>query len=167
MSLEEISKEEISNQSLLEAAQIGDVKLLEAFFAEGQDPNAANEHGVHLIHLAAQENHPDAVKFLIESGANVNALTQDGWTALHFAAREGFIKIVKILLEAGVNFDIPGIRYNRTALHYAAEVGQVEVVKELIKKGASLTLKDKNGETAVDLARKNNRSTVVQMLESL
>ena len=41
------------------------------------------------LHLAAQWNHPDVCRLLIDHGAMVDARTKVNWTPLHVACREG------------------------------------------------------------------------------
>ena len=53
-----------------------------------------------------------------------------------------------------------------TALMLAAEVGNVKAVKRLLNAGADRTLLNKEGKTAVDLAREQGHDRVVALLEA-
>ena len=55
---------------------------------------------------AAETNHPECVKFLIETGADVNKITlrsYGGTSALTFAARSGSYKCLDLLAAAGAD----------------------------------------------------------------
>ena len=51
-----------------------------------------------------------------------------------------------------------------TALHDAAANGYLAIATRLLEGGADLTLRDKNGRTALDLARWQGKSEVVALL---
>ena len=49
-------------------------------------------------------------------------------------------------------------------MHYAACYGYLAIAKRLLEGGADWTLKDKNGYTALDVARSQGKSEVVALL---
>ena len=51
-----------------------------------------------------------------------------------------------------------------TALHYAAARGYLAIATRLLEGGADLTLRDKDGKTALDWARQYRKSEVVALL---
>ena len=51
-----------------------------------------------------------------------------------------------------------------TALHYAAYSGNLASSTRLLEGGADLTLRDKDGDTALDCARASRHSEVVALL---
>lgn len=60
----------------------------------GADVNATSKSGGSALLVAAQENHPQVVKVLIESGANLNQKTdKTGQTALWTAAFKGHVEV--------------------------------------------------------------------------
>ena len=54
----------------------------------------------------------------------------------------------------------------RTALHYAAGYGRADVVKLLVDAGASVTLRNLDGKSPLDVAKLNDQEDVVQALEA-
>ena len=52
----------------------------------------------------------------------------------------------------------------RTALHLAAYNGRLAIATRLLEGGADLTLRNKDGETALDYARSEGESEVVALL---
>ena len=53
---------------------------------------------------------------------------------------------------------------DRTALHHAAIRGYLAIATRLLEGGADLTLRDNDGDTALDLARSWGKSEVVALL---
>ena len=54
--------------------------------------------------------------------------------------------------------------FGSTALHWAAARGNLAIATRLLEGGADLTLRDKDGNTALDYARSNGNSEVVALL---
>jgi ankyrin repeat protein len=85
-------------------------------------------------------------------------------------------------LEGGADVNQADSVYGRTALHEAAvggslfrlepfskeyaEEAQTETVRILLERGANKEVRDKDGNTALDLARKAKAENVVRILES-
>ena len=83
------------------------------------------------------------VKMLLDSGVQLS-LT-DGGRCLIVAAGKGYLETVRYLLGQGV--DVNYLEGN-TALHYAAQEKCIDVV--LLQHGAEKTLRDDDGETALE-----------------
>jgi ankyrin repeat protein len=88
------------------------------------------------------------------------------WTGLFAAVRVGDANAVRRLLGKGVN---PRLGDGReTALHAAARGNSVAVVEALIEGGALGWSRDRNGESPLDVARKNRgaaREAIVALLD--
>jgi len=72
-------------------------------------------------------------------------------------------EIVHLLVQAGVDLNKQR-RDGRTALHIAEEWGSPDFLRMLLKFGANPDIKDSEGNTALDNARKARRSTNVKIL---
>jgi cytohesin len=92
-------------------------------------------NGQTLLHWAADNNMPEAVKALIERGANASAAGQDGDTPLHAAAWHGHVNVIDVLLAAKVDANAADDA-GRTPLHSAAWNGHLAAVQALLKAGA-------------------------------
>jgi 26S proteasome non-ATPase regulatory subunit 10 len=106
---------------------------------------------------------------LLTEGADVNIRDNRGATALHRAASQGRTPIVNVLLASpGIEVspvDVDGntplyvlidnlrFYYNQTTFrHLACDEDRREDAMELVQRGASLTVKNREEKTPVDLA---------------
>lgn len=90
---------------LLAAAVSGDTDLLGVLLHHGADLAATNCQGQGALHLAADQGHARAVRFLAALGASVNARDHRGRTALHAAAAQGHPRAVSAMVGAGATVD--------------------------------------------------------------
>ena len=84
------------------------------------------------------------------------------------AARQGKIEDVKRMLDgdkSSININKKRKKNGYTALHYAAFEEHLDIVEVLLDHGTDINIKNKDGETPLDLARKANCKTVVSVLE--
>lgn len=77
----------------------------------------------------------------------------DAGSALMLAAKIGNLPICQALMNAGFKLDSESIEYRLTPLHFAAENGHLSVCQELLKNGASIRIRDREGNTPLDLAK--------------
>ena len=121
---------------------------------------------VNPLHVAAQHDDLPAFLEVLQKTTDINAVSDDGWTALHFAAFKGYDKIIEALIKAKIDVNIQGKVYQRTALHYAVDRGNLGAVRLLISGGADVRIKDKNGHTALEIAKLKGLVEIVRMLEA-
>ena len=119
------------------------------------------------LHHVAIWGHTEIAGALVrEGGANVNAVDKYGMTPVHKVCRNNCIGIAKILVESGkANLeaqDIHGVR----PLHKACIRGHVEMVDFLLEHGALLNPLEKMNKTPLDYALNNERTDVVDFLNS-
>ena len=111
--------------------------------------------------LASFYGNIPVVKLLLAREVEVN---RPGWTALHYAAINGSSEIVKLLLDASAYVDAESPDDKMTPVMLAAMRGRVAAVEVLRDNGADLTLKNKDGLTAMDLARRYGQEGVIDVL---
>lgn len=117
------------------------------------------------IHLAAEEGHLSCLKYLLSVGADPRCTDTSGSTPLHKASREGKIECVQcLLLVAADSISLKTMKRGRQPLHLAAAYGHLTTIKLLLKEGSDLTVKDSEGRTPVDLAKKNGHDECVSFL---
>ena len=113
------------------------------------------------IHTAAWFGRVDLLKLFISSGADPKAKAErtptyeKGWnaTSLHVAAWNYKLKVVEFLIGQGVPVDIRDGRGN-TPLHAAASRPFDDTVTLLLRLKADPRLKNRAGETALDVANR-------------
>ncbi|MGA2138465.1 MAG: ankyrin repeat domain-containing protein [Verrucomicrobiia bacterium] len=88
---------ETPDESLLLAAQKGDLAALNNALARGADANAANSDGMTALMFAVQQGSEDCVQTLISRGANLEARREDGQTAATLAQRANRFQILRLL----------------------------------------------------------------------
>nr|XP_031306955.1 histone-lysine N-methyltransferase EHMT1 isoform X15 [Camelus dromedarius] len=91
---------------------------------------------------AAENNHLDAVKYLIKAGALADPKDAEGSTCLHLAAKKGHYEVVQYLLSNGqmdVNCQDDG---GWTPMIWATEYKHVDLVKLLLSKGSDINIRD-------------------------
>ena len=126
----------------------------------GVDLESRARNGDTALMIAAYKANKAAVETLLSLEAEVN---RPGWTALHYAAAAGANDIVKLLLDASAYIDAESPNMT-TPLMMAARGGHILTVKLLLDEGADMTLKNDQGLSALELAKKFNHTDIVEGL---
>jgi uncharacterized protein len=178
---EKESTEEIRrlNNQLIDAAKDNNSEQVGALLAVGAQVNAQDIYGSTALMRAAGRGHTATVEQLLSAGAQVNSHDNGGETALMEAAWYGHTAIVKALLAADAdintqkNYDWTALKFGEellavradinkpsslgvTALMCAAHHGHTEIVEQLLDAGADATLRNRCGQSALELARIGN-----------
>jgi len=149
---------------LCNAALDGRLQAVLSALRNGANVNALDQEKRSALMLAAFNGHAEVVRVLIEKGANVHTTDSMGRNALMYASSGPSPDTVRLLLENKVDPDVQDTGEGWTALMFAAGEGLAEVVHILLEHRADRTLKDVDGDTALDFARKNGHTLVVRIL---
>ena len=133
------------------------------FDAPGVDLEAHAKNGDTVLMLAAFHGYPAIVRALLAREVEVNG---PGWTALHYAAINGNPQSIKALLDASAYIDAESPEGKMTPIMLAAVRGRVGAVKLLREEGADISLKNSDGLTALDLARRAHQDEVIDILSA-
>jgi uncharacterized protein len=145
-------------QSLLKSDSVGVKAIIK------QRPKIlfeTDKNGFTILHLSATEEQIEIQTILVRAGANVNAKTNDGATPLHMTSHSEF---AELLLRSGADVNSLA-KDGETPLHsIAVEREKNDVFEVLLKFGANPKLKNKWGETALDLVKSRKDSVKIHLL---
>ncbi len=136
--------------------------MLRALLGAGAGVDDRDEQGITALLAAAGGGHEQAVGVLLDAGAGVNYAPAGGGggTALYLASALGQVGVVRVLLARargglGVALEAAGgeEEVGDSALGAAARGGHAEVVGELLAAGASKAFRNRQGQTAGEIAR--------------
>src|SRR5581483_9517718 len=118
-----------------------------------------------FLYSGGQQDVP-MVSYLIKRGVPVDFADADGITLLAGAAFSNFPELARALIALGADVNHVA-SLGMTPLLYAANMdfGNTELLEILIKAGADLKAKNKDGLTALALARKFNHANNLRVLE--
>ena len=101
---------------------------------------------------------------LIKQGANLNAQSSGGDTALIVAGwNTSNLELVRLLVDQGANINLANNNGDTPSMD-AAYLGKIQNLQLFIKNGADLSLKNKRGNSALDLAKRKQHQDVIDLL---
>lgn len=148
--------------SVMMAALIGDVQMLQDAILYGGDISLRSKDGKSCLHYAAASKNPDAIKFLLEQGIKVNIRDEHSREALYYAIASKNIDNVNVLLEAGSR---SSTRFEgKSYLTIAVLSEHVPSVLAMLEEGLSPSFKDYSGKTPLDYAKLKHNDEIYQIL---
>ncbi len=148
----------------------------EFLLEKGADPNSTGTvgqtKGQTVLYVAVLLNKPSIIKKLLDKGADPDKPDADGAVPVseHAMATRADIEVVKMLLGKTKNINIQesdGV----TVLMFIAQNTKIsradlkEMIKLFLEKGADKSIKNKDGKTALDLAKKSNNKEAIELLQ--
>ncbi|HTF38925.1 MAG TPA: ankyrin repeat domain-containing protein, partial [Blastocatellia bacterium] len=108
---------------------------------------------------------PSMVELLITRGANPNEVDDDKISPLSWATIANNVRMVQSLLARGAQVNHVD-NFGMTPLLYAASIdfGDTSVLEKLIAAGADVSAKNKEGLTALDLAKSYRHQAMANLL---
>lgn len=132
----------------------------------GGDINSKSCTGFAPLHSASFHGRLEVVLLLIRNKADVTLRANDGWTPLLYASHNGHVDVVCALIDRGhARIETEDRFHATTSLHSASSNGHDRVVQALLTRGALIDLRNKDGETALDVAKRMNKSEVVDVIK--
>ena len=117
-----------------------------------------------LICLAVEKGLTKIVILLGDIIGGIDIIDDYGWTPFICACAHGNIEIMKYLYGKGAR--VEKIEWmGKSGLHLAAQNGHIEAVEWLVEIGANGLLKNRMGQTPLDLALGNYRTEIVKIME--
>eukprot|EP01127_Copromyxa_protea_P016885 TRINITY_DN5101_c0_g1_i2.p1 TRINITY_DN5101_c0_g1~~TRINITY_DN5101_c0_g1_i2.p1 ORF type:complete len:515 (-),score=124.38 TRINITY_DN5101_c0_g1_i2:52-1596(-) len=154
--------EETSNLLQLASSQ-GMDRVTAALLERHMNPNEPGPQG-YPIHLATKAESVATVLALIKGGARLDVLTTQFESPLMLAVIVENLDLVKLFVSHKA--DINRVNDAGSVLTYASKKGHLEITKYLLEQKPDVTLKDKNGNTALHVAcsRSKTNPELVKLL---
>ena len=156
------------NENLFIAIEKNDISGVKLALKNGAKLNMNDKHGQSPLLLSLKDSKLDIVKYLVENGADVNAKSFNKHargTALIYASSNNRVEVMNYLLDHGANINETTDPMEESSLFWTVAKGYVEGTELLLKRGIMENLKNKKGETALDIGRKLNRTQLVNLIE--
>ena len=172
------------NHQFMEAIKKGELKALKRLVSqdhlrhvfEDSLKSVSRPSGYSPLVVAAQNNHEEIVKYLLnsfkesinleqESSVSIDSSNIEGATALWTSATLGRLPIVKILVKAGADVN-HGTRSRSTPIRGAAYDGHLGVVKYQAEKGADIHTPNHCGQSPLGIAAAMKRIDCAEYLIS-
>jgi len=128
-------------------AGLGLLKASKYIVTKTNDCNPANSWGHTPLHLAAERDHTDICRLIIDNVSDKNPCDyHERWTPLHYAARNGNVEICQLIL-ANVSSKNPASDNGLTPLHRAALFGNIEICQVIMENVSDINPADNDGWT--------------------
>ena len=147
-----------------EAIKSCDLSNLRKIILEDRSVLNKEIKGVTPLRLASYYGHVEVVTELLKEGAEQIA-DKKGVTPLMLAAQEGHTDIIQVLLNSSTaTIDMQLHATGQSALYFAAINGYSDAVTALLDAGADCDIKDKWGNTPIEVACQEGHHEVVKIL---
>jgi ankyrin repeat protein len=145
---------------LVFASMSGDLTTVQLLLKRGATPVAE------ALAEAVTFGHPEVVRTLIAAGADSSIRERTGVNLMHWATITNRAAVIPVLAAAKVPLDDTDDS-GFTPLMYAAAVdqGNSDTLKELLKAGADRRVRNLDGRTAADLARRFKHAALADALK--
>ncbi|KAJ8729360.1 hypothetical protein PYW08_000941 [Mythimna loreyi] len=127
------------------AALNNHAEVAELLVRGGARPDLQNANLQTALHLAVERQHTQIVRLLVAHGANLNICDKDGDTPLHEALRHHTLQQLRRLQDARDAALLTGLA------HAHDKKSSASIACFLAAHGADLTIKNKKGQTPLDL----------------
>jgi ankyrin repeat protein len=154
------------DQEWFDAARVGRVDILGALYEAHYPLDAKTHAGYTALILAAYDEQPAALDYLLQAGADPCVGDRNGNTALMGALYKGELPIARRLLKTHCPIDQMN-NAGETALSFAALFGRLEVLPELVARGADPNHVDARGDTPLVIARKQGNAEAAAALRKV
>ncbi len=166
---------------LIIASRDNNLDTVERLIKNKVDIDSQNKSGQTALMAAVKSRNIDIIRLLIKNKAHIDSQNKSGQTALIIATNndDNMKKIALLLLNNKTNSN----KDEKNTLLYACSQGYKEMIKYLFEKndgvnvkdkeivkilinaGANIALKDRLGNTALDIAKKYEKKEIVILLK--
>ncbi|WP_408497116.1 ankyrin repeat domain-containing protein [Paraburkholderia xenovorans] len=148
------------------AARAGRIDILQALIDAHYPVDRTTPQGYTALILAAYDDQPEAVTFLLNEHADACMGDRNGNTALMGALFKGEEKIARMLLDTQCAIDQTN-HAGETALSFAALFGRFDMLPLLAARGADPNHADARGATALQMAHSQGNLAAQNALRAI
>jgi ankyrin repeat protein len=146
---------------MIAAGRPGAYKVLKRLIQLGAAMDAQNSSGLTALMTSIYRETIDATNLLLEHGADISLNASNGQSALHVAAKLGAREALKKLIENHAELNLQDTSGD-TPLMVAQNLTIAEL---LVRAGARTDIRDWDGNTALDKAKKFHKEKIARYLE--
>ena len=147
------------------AAYKGNIPMLQYLMKFGASIMETTNFGKNVLHMAAEGNQPSMMIYLIsKENQSHDCVDENGSTPLHRACYCGGEEAVNFLIYLGADINAQD-KEKLTPLHLAVLGENENIVLKLLQKNANKSISNAKGELPIDLARKKNCTSIVNILD--
>eukprot|EP00055_Hartaetosiga_balthica_P011035 m.49104 g.49104 ORF g.49104 m.49104 type:complete len:1080 (-) comp7436_c1_seq1:2140-5379(-) len=158
--LKQLLEEDRSNPQIFRAASTGRCEHLLRLLRQRTDVDIVNGNGQSPLHLAIEHNQPWTVYLLVHHGASTRLTSHSGRMGIHQAAWKGNPETLIILLHGDPESVNLAMTNGDTPLHITASRGHVLCAQILLSCGADVSILNKEGQRAEDVAHEMKNADV-------
>ncbi|MCQ2819792.1 MAG: ankyrin repeat domain-containing protein [archaeon] len=149
-----------NNYALFSLVEKNDVEMVQMFLDNGAEVNICDLTGKNcLFHMMRNYTNCDLRQMsilLLNKGIKINSCDNNGYTPLMEIINKNLLYLIEIFIKYNVDVDAINFKDGNTALHYAMYNGNRDAIWLLLANGkAKIDIKNKNGESVYDLAKKD------------
>jgi len=186
------SEDYCGNTAIHFAIKNKNINMISYLIENGNDLDFKNEEGNTALHLACQYDKFEFCKLLLENGADPNVVNLKGESAVHTACKFSSRAIIDILYNFKGNFESYNYKLQKpihitikkrafaiaknvirktkvsninSPIFTAYQEGKIQILKLLIRKGYSLSAKNQNEKTILNLACRTNDLNMIKILD--
>ena len=116
------------------------------------------------LFVAAYKGDADLVREILATSPDKDVRNTFGDTALHVAIFQKNLSVVKLLLDYGFDPNARAIQNGYTPLHNAVAANNAAAAKLLLQYRADKSIKNLDGLTPLDMARKGEKKALILLL---
>ena len=152
-----------NNYAIFPITEKNDIELVKIFLDNNADINVLDSQGRNCLYYLMtipynKKNYIDRrplCSLLLGRGIKINILDNNGISPMMESINKGYIYIMNMLIKYGGSVNLVNFNDGNTALHYAILNKSKDALFILLGKGnCDFNIKNKNGETPIDLANK-------------